>query len=614
MEWHFHPVVIPVVLTLLALATFAVHAWQQRDDLTAHAFFYVCALAFAAITTNLLQIITRDDDLLIALEIIYLLPWLYFTVAGAIFTASYTGHERWIKRRNIIAICIVPTLFLLFSWTNPLHHLVWTNVSVVPVNGLDTVVLQYNLQSLVVWIGIPHIFLLIGLAVYMLIRFMISQSGIFTKQASLLLLAGAIPAVGLIIDFSIPTIDFAGMTIGLACIPLGFSVLRFRFLDIMPAAYDAIMQSIADAVIVIDNQHRVVNVNPAAERLLHVTRQQIVGNEMATTLASLNGAASFNYSSEFQRVIQLPVQGVERHYDLRISPLASRFGTIKGHILVLHDITLLKQAQEQALELARERERNTMMHTFLVDAAHDLRTPATAIGTGIYLLSKHIKELSVSTDRHTPEQALQILSRMDERLTQTKANAARLKSLLDSLTDMVRMNDHEPLQFQPIDLNTFVPEVIAADTAAATDKGVMLEFTPGSSLPSVSINCPYFARAIQNLVENAVRYTETGGCVQVSTTATPTCVHLEVKDTGIGIEPEDLPHIFSPFYRADKARQIQSGGIGLGLAIVQKVVQTHKGSVEVSSNPGTGTTFRILLPHAQLTSSQSGTSPYTINK
>ncbi|MDX2141055.1 MAG: ATP-binding protein [Chloroflexota bacterium] len=600
MEWHFHPVVIPVVLTLLALATFAVQAWQQRDDLTAHAFFYVCALAFAAITTNLLQIIIRNDDLLVTLEIICLLPWLYFTVAGVIFTASYTGHERWITRRNVIAICIVPTLFLLLSWTNPLHFLVWTDIIVVHLNGLNTVIIQYNLQSPVVWIGVPHIFLLTGLAAYMLIRFMVSQSGLFTKQASLLLLACAIPAVGLVIDFSVETIDFAGMTIGLACIPLGFSVLRFRFLDIMPAAHDAIMQSIADAVIVIDGQHRVVNVNPAAERLLNVARQQIVGHELATPLASLNIAAHFNYSSEVQRVIQLTAHGVDRHYDLRISPLASRFGATKGHILVLHDITLLKQAQEQALELARERERNTLMHTFLVDAAHDLRTPATAIGTGIYLLSKHINELSEVLDEQAPEQSLQLLSRMDERLAQTKANAARLKSLLDSLTDMVRMNEHEPLQFQPTDLNVFVPEIIAADKAAATDKGVRLEFSPGEPLPFVALNRSYFARAIQNLVENAVRYTPTGGYVQISTRATPTCVHLEVKDSGIGIEPQDLPHIFNPFYRADKARQIQSGGIGLGLAIVQKVVQTHKSTIEVDSTPGTGTTFRILLPHAQV--------------
>jgi PAS domain S-box-containing protein len=604
MEWQFHPITIPVVLTLLALAIFALCAWQQRDNLTAHSFFYVCALAFVAIVTNLLQIMTRDHDWLILLEIVCLLPWLYFTVAGVIFTAAYTGHERWITRHNVTAIFIVPTLFLIFSWTNPLHNLVWTDISVVTVNGLDTVVFQYNVYSPVVWIGVPHIFLLAGLAVSMLVRFMVNQGGIFTKQASLLMLSGLIPAIGLIIDFSVPTIDFAGMTVGLACVPLGLSVLRFRFLDIMPAAFDAIMQSMTDAVIVIDEQHRIVNVNPAAERLLKVDHKQVIGQPMSSTLSTLDLAASFNYSSEFHRVIQITDKDDERYYDLRISPLKNRFGNTRGHIIALHDITILKQAEAQTLELARERERNLLMHNFLVDVAHDLRTPAATIGTGLYMASKHLQALSAALDSQSHDQVQQMLTLLHLRLEQTQANTARLKSLLDSLTEMVRVSDSEPLQFQLIDLNKLVPEVIAADKADAIDKGVQLDFTPGASLPSVSVNRSYFSRALQNLVENAVRYTDTGGHIQISTTATTTHVHLEVKDNGIGIEPEDLPHIFTPFYRADKARQSQSGGIGLGLAIVQKVVHTHQGKIEVASNPGVGTTFRILLPHAQLISSQ----------
>jgi two-component system phosphate regulon sensor histidine kinase PhoR len=102
-----------------------------------------------------------------------------------------------------------------------------------------------------------------------------------------------------------------------------------------------------------------------------------------------------------------------------------------------------------------------------------------------------------------------------------------------------------------------------------------------------------------NLLENALHYTPAGGQITLQTIAQPNEVAVEVGDTGIGIEPGDLPHIFDHFYRADKARANHHGGTGLGLAIVKKIIDRHQGRIEIESIPGQGSSFRIWLPAFQ---------------
>ena len=103
-------------------------------------------------------------------------------------------------------------------------------------------------------------------------------------------------------------------------------------------------------------------------------------------------------------------------------------------------------------------------------------------------------------------------------------------------------------------------------------------------------------RAILELGQNAVQFTAPGGRVILTTHAETDHAVVEVHDTGSGIAPEDLPHIFQRLYRADKARSVETGGVGLGLSIAQRIVEMHQGRIEVSSTPGQGSIFRVRLP------------------
>ena len=103
-------------------------------------------------------------------------------------------------------------------------------------------------------------------------------------------------------------------------------------------------------------------------------------------------------------------------------------------------------------------------------------------------------------------------------------------------------------------------------------------------------------RLVINLLDNAIRYTPPGGQVSASLEAAPAAVRIVISDTGVGVPPEAAPHVFDRFYRADKARSRQDGGFGLGLAIVKWIAEAHNGTVELTRNPGPGTTFTVTLP------------------
>jgi signal transduction histidine kinase len=130
----------------------------------------------------------------------------------------------------------------------------------------------------------------------------------------------------------------------------------------------------------------------------------------------------------------------------------------------------------------------------------------------------------------------------------------------------------------------------------AADKQLQLALDLADDLPPAQVDAVELGTALMNLVENAVRYTDPGASVTVRTRAERDCVLIEVSDTGIGIGQDDLPHIFERFYRADKARSTETGGVGLGLAIALKIVEAHKGRIDVESVPGEGSTFRVALP------------------
>jgi len=222
---------------------------------------------------------------------------------------------------------------------------------------------------------------------------------------------------------------------------------------------------------------------------------------------------------------------------------------------------------------------NELRQQLTADIAHDLRTPLSVIHGYTEALDEGKLQGSQSIYR-TMHVQVQHLTRLVEDLrTLSLADAGQL-----------------PLMRQPVDAQALLEHTALLYMDQAARQGVALRVEADSGLRALEIDADRMAQVLGNLLSNALRYTQAGGKILLSAEETDHAIALRVADTGAGITPEDLPHIFDRFYRADQSRS-DSGESGLGLAIAKSIVEAHGGTVGVESQPGTGTTFTITLPY-----------------
>ncbi len=217
---------------------------------------------------------------------------------------------------------------------------------------------------------------------------------------------------------------------------------------------------------------------------------------------------------------------------------------------------------------------------FIADAAHEVQTPLTVIKGNL--------ELALQQDRTAPEYRDALIGNL--------AEVERLTALTRSLLTLAQFaGDQPPIQPAPLALTPLVEEVVSEFMVLAKDRNVhlTLEWRP---IPVVLGDGSRLKQVLINLLDNALRHTLPGGTVAVRLEAGNGTVTISVQDSGSGIAPEHLPHLFERFYRADSARARESGGTGLGLAIVKEIARAHGGEVTVKSEVGKGSLFTVTLP------------------
>jgi heavy metal sensor kinase len=217
---------------------------------------------------------------------------------------------------------------------------------------------------------------------------------------------------------------------------------------------------------------------------------------------------------------------------------------------------------------------------FVGDAAHELRTPLTAMKGNV--------EVALQQDR-SPEEYRDVLSTT---LGQVEHLARLVKSLL-TLTQF--SGEHPPIDLKPVLMEPLIKELVSELSILAKEKGCLFT-THIQEVPQVLGDASQLKQLVINLLDNAIRHTPQGGSVTVTLQSSADKVQLTVEDTGSGIPAEHLPRIFERFYRADPARDRQSGGTGLGLAIAQEIALAHNGTINVQSEVGKGSVFTVSLP------------------
>lgn len=233
--------------------------------------------------------------------------------------------------------------------------------------------------------------------------------------------------------------------------------------------------------------------------------------------------------------------------------------------------------------MAEALEANTQMRKrLLADIAHELRTPLAIIQGNLEGMLDGV----VDTDK--------------EQLGSLHEETVHLNRLISDLRDLSLAEAGQlTLDKNPADINQVISRSVGLLKPLADEKNISMNCTL-APLPPIIADASRLNQVVYNLLTNAIRYTPPGGAVSLTTELLeqggPKWVKFSVCDTGVGIDAGDLPHIFDHFYRADKSRAKKSGGSGIGLAIVKKLVETHGGRIEVRSTPGQGSCFHVYLP------------------
>ena len=332
----------------------------------------------------------------------------------------------------------------------------------------------------------------------------------------------------------------------------------------------AILGSMVEGVAVVDGTDRLLFSNQAFAEILGLD----VAPKMGSTLVESVRQPEL---IEAVRKVRGGPQAV--HSEITIGTLRQRFFAVtvasvraaenSGAVIVLHDITDLRK-----LERVRR--------DFVANVSHEFKTPLTAI--------QGFAETLLAGAMDDPQNRIRFLQIILD-------HSRRLARLTDDLLELSRMDaDRVNLELDRLSVSQFVQTCVETTQRPAAEKNLRVTVNLKTSLPDIAADRRRLAEVLQNLLDNAVQYTPSGGSITVSASSDGDEVEFTVSDTGIGIPRVDQPRIFERFYRVDVARSREVGGTGLGLSIAKHLVEAHGGRIWVESEVGQGSQFHFTVP------------------
>ena len=322
----------------------------------------------------------------------------------------------------------------------------------------------------------------------------------------------------------------------------------------------ALIESLEEGVLALDDRGTVVRINERARVLLNVFAPLPIAQEHLPREPAVRAAINDALGGDATPPQEMTL------FDRTVTVAARPLPTA-GAVVTVLDLTVLRRLE-------------TIRRDFVANVSHELKTPLTAVGGFAETL----------LDENIPaEQRRQFVETIRD-------NALRMQRIVDELLDLSRIESGgwRP-QIGTVDVAGVVADVFTTLQSSVTAKGLTLSADLPPDASRISADHTAFRQVVTNLVENAVRYTREGSVV-LRTRHGAGGVWLDVRDTGIGIAPEHLPRIFERFYRVDAGRSREQGGTGLGLAIVRHLMDAHGGRVEAASVVGGGTTISAFFP------------------
>ena len=347
MHWEYSSSSLPLLITAVISVALAGYAWQRRTIPGATAFFVLmCAVGEWSISYALELLNPTLAAKLFWTQIEYL-GIVIGPAAWLIFSLQYTSPHQRLPRRTLFALTVMPALTLLLVSTNQLHGLIWSSVQLDRSGFYPVLSLRYGPAF---WIHTLYSYLLVIAGSLILIRFSRGAQRLYRQQVRIVLLAMSVSwlsnAIYILRANPIPNLDLTPLAFAITGVLVAWGFLRFQFLDLVPLARGAVLESMRDAVIVLDAWNRIADFNPAAEAILQRRLSQAIGVPADRVFAEYPEMVHrFGEVSEAHEVLVGGNPLAPLYFDLRISPLYDRLGQFTGRLVVLQDITEQERAK-----------------------------------------------------------------------------------------------------------------------------------------------------------------------------------------------------------------------------------------------------------------------------
>jgi len=353
MPWH-HTLYTIVVFTSVAIeVALAVYSWRRRAAPGAVPFVWLMlAVAGWSLAVGLEMVSNTPEAAFFWFKVRFIsiasVPVTFLAIA-----LQYTGRERWLTRRRLVLLLAIPLLTQVLIWTNEMHGLFIQSLSFSQ-EGLWLFVDEWTYGAWF-WVHTAYGYLLILLGVSLVVLTLVRSSHLYHRQTVSLLFGTSLPLVAAIFTFQLITglrlfVPFSFTLTGLV---FTWDLFRYRLLALMPVARSTLVDTMSDGMIVLDDQNRVVDINPAAQSIIGIPVSEAIGQPVVQILIPWQDLVDrFQDKTETQAEIALDRDGAQRHYDLRTSPLTDWHGQLTGRLIVLRDITERKRAEETIKRLA----------------------------------------------------------------------------------------------------------------------------------------------------------------------------------------------------------------------------------------------------------------------
>lgn len=594
---RFTPIVLPVLIASIIATFLFVYTWQRRTMRGARALVPLLLGIVIWLVGSTIEGLYFDYESRLFWSNVQYLGIVIVPTAWLIFSLYFTERVSVLSGRNLALLSFMPIVTLILVWTSPWQQFFRISLAL---NTTETYPFWEWEPGPGFWLHTAYSYILLLGGFIILVQAYRQSPRLHRRQIGIMLAGASAPwfANILFVVLRSSYIDYTPIAFLVTGATVTWGIFKVGLVEITPIIRKRVIDEMQDGMLVLDEQNRILEANPAVLRMMDV-QGDVIGKPIAEVMARWPELLTqFQDRIHGQAEIGLPIEGQEtRYYQISLSPLHNRKGQQTGRLIMAHEITQQKR-NEASLKEAKEAAEaaNRAKSTFLATMSHELRTPLAAI----IGYSELIQEKSELQDH----------KKITPYLQQIGIAAHGLNGLLGNILDLSKIEaDRMELVNSRFRVTKLIDEVVTNIQPQIDQNGNKLTLMLADDLGEMVTDQTKVRQILLNLLGNATKFTHNG---TISLTGVrqeaANSILFTIKDSGEGIPEELLAKIFQPFVQADSSFTRVYGGSGLGLAISSRFCQMLGGTIEVESKLGEGTTFFVQLPMA-LATQETAVSP-----